>query len=72
MNFNDHPPPHFHAKYGDYHITVGIKTGVVNGEFPRRALRHVIDWFEMHQDELLDNWNSIQDTGEFLKIAPLE
>lgn len=72
MNFNDHAPPHFHAKYDDYHITVEIKTGIVNGRFPRRALRHVMDWYEMHQDEILDNWNSIQDTGEFHKITPLE
>ncbi|MGM0490100.1 MAG: DUF4160 domain-containing protein, partial [Planctomycetota bacterium] len=37
----EHPPHHFHAVYGEYQITVDIKTGVVSGDFPRRALRHV-------------------------------
>ena len=72
MNFNDHPPPHFHAKYGSYQITIEINSGIVEGKFPKRALRIVMEWYEMHKDELLDNWNSIMETGEFKKIAPLE
>ena len=68
----EHPPPHFHAVYGDYQVTVDIKTGVVNGEFPRRALKHVLEWFELHQDELLEAWNLIQDGHPPRKIEPLE
>lgn len=37
MFWNDHAPPHFHAKYGDYEITVEIETGVIDGKFPPRA-----------------------------------
>jgi hypothetical protein len=72
MNFNEHPPPHFHAKYGEYHIMVAIRSGVIEGQFPRRALKLVLEWYELHQEELLANWNSLQTTGEFQKIAPLE
>jgi len=72
MNFNEHPPPHFHAKYGNYHITIEINTGILTGKFPKRALRHVMEWYEIHTDELLDNWNSMRETGEFTKIPPLE
>ncbi|MCK4760889.1 MAG: DUF4160 domain-containing protein [Candidatus Aminicenantes bacterium] len=72
MNFNDHSPPHFHAKYGDYQVTIGIKSGIVEGRFPRRALRLVMEWYGIHKDELMDNWNSIMETGEFEKITPLE
>ena len=39
MYFNDHSPPHFHAKYGEYKITVDIHTGIVSGRFPKRALK---------------------------------
>jgi hypothetical protein len=39
MYWNDHLPPHFHAKYGEYEITVNIETGVIEGKFPRRALK---------------------------------
>jgi len=67
-----HPPPHFHAVYGEYQITVEIKTGVVHGEFPKRALRHVLEWLELHQDELLRDWKLIQAGKPPQKIAPLE
>jgi len=30
----DHAPPHFHAVYGGYQITIDIQTGVVQGTFP--------------------------------------
>ena len=30
MYWNDHAPPHFHARYGEYEITVDILTGVVS------------------------------------------
>ena len=47
MYWNDHAPAHFHAKYGEYEIVVHIATGVVEGRFPRRALRHVLEWYEL-------------------------
>ena len=72
MNFNDHNPPHFHAKYGDFEVTIEISSGIINGKFPKRALNLVIEWYEMHKDELLENWNSLISTGEFKKINPLE
>ena len=68
----EHPPPHFHAVYGDYQITVDITTGFVSGEFPKRALRHVLEWYELHQKELLEAWNLIQAGSPPRKIEPLE
>lgn len=32
----------------------------------------VLEWANEHRDELMKNWNSLQKTGEFSKIAPLE
>ncbi len=43
MFYRDHVPPHFHAAYGEYEITVDIETGVVHGRFPKRALRLVLE-----------------------------
>jgi len=37
--YRDHPPPHFHAIYGGYEMTVDIETGVIHGDFPKRAVR---------------------------------
>jgi hypothetical protein len=72
MNFNDHNPPHFHVRYGDYEIVVEIGTGIIEGKFPKRALNLVIEWYELHSEELLENWMLISSTGEFHKIKPLE
>ena len=72
MNFNEHPPPHFHVKYGSYHITVDIKTGVIEGNFPKRALGLVLEWYGLYKDELLENWYSLRESGEFQKVQPLE
>ena len=47
----EHVPPHFHAVYGEYQITVEIQSGIVHGDFPKRALRHVLEWVDLHQSE---------------------
>ncbi len=46
--------------------------GVVNGSFPRRALRLVLEWYELHQTELLENWDLAQRRLPLKPIAPLE
>jgi hypothetical protein len=72
MFYKDLAPPHFHAIYGEYEITVEIESGVINGRFPRRALRLVLEWLELHKDELLENWQLIEEKKPLKKIAPLE
>jgi hypothetical protein len=72
MYYKDHLPPHFHAIYGEYEITVEIESGVINGRFPRRALRLVLEWLELHKDELLVNWQFVEEKKPLKKIAPLE
>jgi hypothetical protein len=72
MYYREHEPAHFHAKYGDYEITVAIETGVVEGQFPRRALRHTLDWYELHVEELRADWRLAQRGEPLQPIAPLE
>jgi hypothetical protein len=72
MYYNDHAPPHFHAKYGPFEITVGIADGVVAGRFPRRALNLVLEWYSLHQAELLANWNLARERRPLNRIDPLE
>ncbi len=72
MFYRDHAPAHFHAVYGEYEITVDIETGVVRGEFPRRALRHVLEWYEDHKLELLEDWRLVVKRQPLNRIAPLE
>ena len=56
MYWEDHAPPHFHAKYGEFEIIVYINSGIVEGKFPKRALQHVLEWYELHKPALLNDW----------------
>jgi hypothetical protein len=70
--FKDHAPPHFHAEYGDYEISVDIHTGVVEGKFPKRALKAVLEWYDLHLEELLVGWKLAAEGKLPNKIEPLE
>jgi hypothetical protein len=72
MFYRDHEPPHFHAKYGEFEITVEIETGVIEGRFPRRALQHVLEWHTRHKEELLEIWELARERKPLKRIAPLE
>ncbi len=72
MYYKDHSPPHFHAKYGEYLMTVEIETGIVNGTFPKRALRLVMEWCELHKNELLQDWALAREEVPLKAISPLE
>ena len=70
--YNDHAPPHFHARYGDYEITVEIVGGSINGKFPKRARNLVLEWLELNREALLENWELAQQRRPLRSIAPLE
>jgi len=72
MYWDDHLPPHFHAKYGGYEIIINILTGVVEGKFPRRALHHVLEWYDLHKDALLEDWELCRMKEQPNPIEPLE
>ena len=55
MNYNDHDPLHFHARYQDQQVMIEIQTGVVKGTMSRRALRMLFEWSERYQEELIRN-----------------
>jgi hypothetical protein len=72
MFYREHGPPHFHAVYGEYEVTVEVETGVVTGTLPRRALGLVLEWNALHKDELLENWELARQGRPLRRIAPLE
>ena len=65
MYWRNHAPSHFHAYYGEYEVTVEIETGVASGRFPKRALRAVLEWLDLHKAELLEDWQ-LAGVSEFL------
>lgn len=67
--FGDHPPPHFHAVYGEHLGLFNIETlEMIEGDLPTRAKKLVIEWASLNQNELMKIWNE----QEFRKLPPLE
>ena len=56
MFYSEHGVAHFHAVYGAHEASIEIESGAVHGEMPRRALRLVLEWAELHKAELMENW----------------
>ena len=67
-----HNLPHFHAKYAEFEASISIEDGeILAGELPRKQLRLVQAWIELHRDELQADWE-IAVVGENpYKIKPL-
>jgi phosphomannomutase len=71
--YNEHNPPHFHARYGEYKVAIDIKSlKILEGKLPGRALGLVIEWASQHQDELLEDWDLARSEKVPKKIQPLK
>ena len=72
MNYDEHLPPHFHAKYGSAEAQILIATGqILNGSLPSRAATLVREWTELHRAELEENWKLREEMKPLNRIAPL-
>ena len=72
MLYDDHRPPHFHAEYGEYKISVDINTGIIEGRFPPRALHAVTEWYTINKTRLQEDWSLAEKHESLKKIPPLE
>ncbi len=73
MFSNDHNPPHFHARYGEFEILVNINNlSVLYGKFPSRALGLTIEWASLHQKELKSIWERLKEGQPSKKVKPLK
>ena len=70
--YNEHNPPHFHARYGGEKVAIDIRTlQVLEGRIPPRALGLVVEWASQHQDELMQDWEFARNDQPPKKIEPL-
>ncbi|HZX35733.1 MAG TPA: DUF4160 domain-containing protein [Thermodesulfobacteriota bacterium] len=73
MFHRDHNPPHFHARYGEYKAAIRISDfAVTEGYLPPRALGLVMEWAEIHKDELSKDWKLAKERKPLLQIEPLK
>jgi uncharacterized protein DUF4160 len=72
MYYNDHAPPHFHARYGRAKASIGIDSlQVLDGSLPPRALGLVVEWALSHQGELTNDWLLAKSHRRLEPIEPL-
>lgn len=73
MYYNDHPPPHFHVRYGEQKAIIEIESlSILEGKLSSRAFELVKEWATQHQSELLQNWELARENAILEKIEPLE
>lgn len=67
-----HNRPHFHAYYQDSVAIYSVNSiELIGGSLPRRQQRLVEAWAELHQDELVANWERLQSGRPPVKIEPM-
>jgi hypothetical protein len=72
MFFDEHNPPHFHARYGGDYAAIEIGSlRMLEGKVSPRVLGLIIEWAAMHQKELMDNWEAAKQNKTLSKIEPL-
>ncbi len=68
MYFDAHNPPHFHVRYNEHRASMEIGTlNLMAGALPARVRGLVEEWGELHQQELLEMWES----QDFHTVEPL-
>lgn len=73
MYYNDHNPPHFHARYNNYQATISIENlALTEGTLPPKVLGIVMEWASIHKTELLQNWKLAKEMEPLNPIKPLE
>ena len=72
MYFNDHNPPHFHVRYEEHRAVIGIDPPEIRGGFlPPRVIGLVMEWAQIHREDLRRNWTALATVGTFKRIPPL-
>jgi len=69
MYYDDQHQPHFHAYFGEYTALFSIEPpALYEGAMPRRQQNIILGWAEVHQQELMENWQRARTQQPVLKI----
>jgi hypothetical protein len=70
--WDDHGPPHFHARYAGSKASIAIADHtVLDGKLPPRALGLVMEWADLHRAELQEAWRRVMNHEDPGTIEPL-
>ncbi|MCL2089239.1 MAG: DUF4160 domain-containing protein [Oscillospiraceae bacterium] len=66
-----HNTPHFHAEYQGEEAAISFDGKVLEGKIPKKKLKLIVAWAEIHRENLEANWQLLSEGREFFKIEPL-
>ena len=74
MNYNDHPPAHFHVRYGDQKALIDIeRLALLEGHLTARPLGLILEWAEVsYWDALKEDWELAWQQKALKQVDPLE
>lgn len=72
MENKQHKLPHIHVKYQEHEVIIEIPSGdVLEGSIPKSKMKLLKAWVEIHQDELIADWELAVSGEQPFKIDPL-
>lgn len=73
LDTKQHHHPHIHVRYQDEEAVFRIPDGeVLEGSLPRGKMKLMAAWIELHQDELMANWQLAVTGQKVFSIEPLK
>jgi len=73
LDTKKHHVPHIHVKYQDEEVVFSIPDGqVLEGKLKANKLKLVQAWIEIHQEDLMADWELASNGEAIFKIEPLK
>jgi Domain of unknown function (DUF4160) len=73
LDTKQHNLPHIHVKYQEHEAIFTIPEGnLIEGYIPNNKQKLVIAWIELHQDELMADWELAISGQKIFSIDPLK
>ena len=72
MFYDDHLPPHFHARYEGERAAFTLDGGLLEGQMTGQACRLIREWAAAHPAELGENWRLAEQHLPLKRIPPLD
>jgi hypothetical protein len=67
-----HKKPHIHAEYQGDNAVFDLNGNLLEGDLPKKQMKYVVAWIDIHEEDLKANWNLLQNGEEYFKISPLQ
>ena len=73
LDKKQHNFPHIHVRYQEYEAVFKIPDGsLIEGKLPNNKRKLIEAWIEIHQEDLMANWQMAVNGNEVFKIDPLK